>query len=224
MRFPNAAKGVSKIFIAEILMLIGAIVTLIGAVLVMGSSETLVESFVADELTQEAGVSLGMTYAGGSMIMLASLIVMLIGEILLLVGLWQTGKDEPIYAKKAFWFAIILIVVGIVNSCLTASGNESFARFAQVASDVLNILVFTFTIYGINQLAQQVNRSDIAALGNKIVWILVAVLVISLILKIISNTGVIGGIGSIAASVLSIVMIVAYLVFLAKAKNALKAN
>ena len=208
MTYPNAAKGISKIFTAQILSLIASVVTLIGALMGVGA---------VGAASQGAGDAAGGLALGGMGIAFIAAILVIIGGILTLVGLWQAGKDEQRYFKMAFWMSIISLVISVIVSGL-ATSNPELSLICDVVQRVLSILVLVFTIYGIGSLAQTLGNDDLAKTGNKILVLIIIVMVIAIILQLVANV-TFAGIAAIVATVLMIVSYIVYLVLLSRAKK-----
>lgn len=210
MQFPNAYKGVSKLFIAEILALIGALVMVAGAGIAVGGAVTALDTGSLD--------AAGGLVAGGAITMLGGLVLPIVGYILQLVGLGQASKDEPKNFKVAFIAAIVALVASLATSF--ASSVEWLGTVLTFVVGIANICVFVFTIGGIMELARQLNRPDVASLGNKILWMIIITYALSFVMKIIPIAELATVLG-IASAVLSLVTYIVFLVYLSKAKKML---
>ena len=215
MRYPRAYAGVKKIFIAEILELIGSVLTSFGAV-----------SAVAGAAGASAGMSSSASSAftlGGVSLAIPGLIILLVGEVLMLVGLKQAGDDEPQYLKKAFYAAIAMVVVSVVSSFFSNSGAANYiAVGVSLIQGLVTIFVFIYTIAGFNKLAAELGGFDgLISFGRKVMYGLTIGLIANLIASVLgrSNAGVI--VAGIAA-IIMLVIYIAYLVYLSKAKRMLE--
>ena len=150
MRFPNAKKGVSKIFTATLLLLIfdvlAATSTIVGIV------------FMGLKNDNAFAVTTIFTIVFG----LGDAIVMLIGFILTQVGLFQSRKDE-----KSFLVALIAAAVGVVASVLSLvfSQNKLAEQLIDCAAEIAWTTVTLFVILGIMQLARALEREDMVKKG-----------------------------------------------------------
>ena len=86
MRFPNAAKGMKKVFAAEILSLIAAIA--LGSTLIMSIVFLNFEQTGNETAMGISGIGLLVFMAGAAVLTILALIFKLIGVV-------QTSKDEP---------------------------------------------------------------------------------------------------------------------------------
>lgn len=215
MKFPNAASGVNKIFIAEILALAGAVLTFIGAimaVLALSSSE-------GGQIGMAAGTGIGalgvMSIAG---------ILMVVAFVLNLIGIINASKDEA-----SFKTALYCLLIGIITSVLASvfSTNAIVANICTILSNVMNLIVTVMVIVGISKLANKLGNPAISARGSFLLKLIVAIYVLSLICSIIvaflggQAASIIAAILAVIATVLSILQYILYIGFLAKAKNML---
>ena len=212
MRFPNAAKGVKRIFTAEILALIGGICGTIGII-------TLVIALAA-----ASGKSATGTIAAGgatAIFMLAAGILSIIAFIMIIVGVSNASKEE-----SSFKAALICIIIGIVGSLISSifSGNATVSAIGSLISSLATLFSTIFIITGIIKLADQLNNGEISAKGNNILKMIIVVNVLAIIANLIvlilggMTASTVAAIIALVAGILSIVQYIMYLSFLAKAK------
>ncbi len=209
MTLPNAHKGVQKLFIAEILNIIGVVLMLF-ALVAFGAAYG---AYKAHEGAAAEGLALG-----GILPLLAGTLLPIIGVILTLVGLRQASKDEPDRMNKAFWFGIFTLIFAIVAGAFQGFSKPAYITFNTIAS-ILQICMSVFAIMGVSEVTQNISRQDVADMGPKIMVIVIIATVCAIIASIIGN--VIGGVAAIIASILMLVAYVVYVVFLARATSAL---
>ena len=221
MKFPNAAKGVKRIFTAEILGLISTILLIIGFVL-------LIPALVAKNGAEGMeGAAIGATVAMGVFVLIAG-VLSIIAFIMNIIGISNASKDE-----ENFKSALLFLILGLVAKAASITIGR-FVKDAAVAtgmldsaSSLLNIFVTIFVISGIVKLADRLNRGDISAKGTNVLKILIAVNVLSLIASFVAS--VMGGpvasgvslVLAIVSAVLSLVQYIMYLSLLGKAKKML---
>lgn len=211
MTLPNAYKGVKKIFVAEILQLIGSVLTLVGLTMLVGGAGAYLET--------GGDASAVSTVATGGIFTLLAPCLAILALVLNLVGLKQASADEPDRMGKAFTCAIIALVLSFVV-VLFVLMHWRGASFLNALSDLAEMCAIIFTIMGVSEVTQNIARQDVADMGPKILTISVIAIVASIIAGIVGNT--IGGVASIIALVLMMVAYVVFLVFLGRAVSALK--
>lgn len=179
MKFPNAAKGVSKIFNAEIISLIGALIGGVGMIL----------SFIAVSGNVDNSASETLIIATGACALVAGIIIAIAG-IMSIVGYFQAGKDEACFKKAilCMFFSIAFTVaasffangtgfLGWLNTILTVAGN------------VCNMLATIFLILGLMALSVKCNRADMVKHGKDMLTTLVILYILTFVLNFIIRLG-----------------------------------
>lgn len=215
MKFSNAAKGVSKIFTAEILGLISFVLIGIGGIVVIGTAISNGEK--VSDIAVNSIVSGGILFAIGY-------IIMAVGAIINIVGLVQAGKDEPFFKYALYAMIIYFIVSLIVN---IAFGTSNYQDDASNGAPLLNLIVNVLVIQGVINLANAKQDAKVASKGLLIFKLYIAVAVLEIIAYIISvvtqstTVAVVVLVLAIAALVLGIVRYFMYLSMLSNAKKML---
>ena len=217
MQFPNANKGVSQIFTAEILTLISGILMFIAMVSVgiaAGVSE------VEGAETAVGGFALG---AGG--FGLVAGVLAIIAFVLTILGITKASKDEPTFRNALLWL-ILGIVGGVVQNGVQS--NDFVHLIGSILSSLGSMLSTYFVILGIIKLADRKHDAAVSAKGSRLIKIILAVYILALILTVIegfaggTDGGVVaGGVLGIIALILMIVAYILYLSLLSKAKKML---
>ena len=210
MSFPNAYSGVKKIFTSQILILIGAV--LVGIAAAVGSS------VIASGTSIQ--VNVGTTGASAGIALVGAVLV-IVGYIINIVGLYQAGKDERRYLRPAFIIVIIALVLSIIAGLF--SDNIGLQNAASFISKVAEIVVMIFTVAGISELANKLNRPQIARFGTKVLILIIIAQALAIIVKMIGSGNAAMAV-AIASLILTVVGYIAYLVFLSKGKNMLKTS
>lgn len=169
MKFPNAAKGVKKIFTAEVLMLIGLLAIFVAGIFALITlSASAEESAVGD-----------FTAIGSMVFLLVSFVLLIVAFILSIIGMVNASHDESSF-KSALIFFIVCFVLSTVSSLL---GNVSMVAggILSLIGSVVDIFVTIFIIAGIVRLADRLNRGDISVKGSKVLKLLVVIKVVVLI-------------------------------------------
>lgn len=215
MRFPNAQKGVSRIYTAEILMLITSVLAIVAGIIMIGAAS--VQGADAD-----SGV---MAIAGGSLVVvLISGIVMIVAFILNLMGITSAMKDEPSF-RMAMIFTLVGIGASVLSSALTS--QQTVSNIFSWVSNLAKIIVTLTIIQGICNLAVRFRDSDMIDRGKRLMYILLSVQVLAFIASVIADifqtSGGLATAGVIAiiSAVIDIVAYFMYLGYLSRAKKML---
>ena len=204
MKFPNAAKGVKKIFNAEIISLIAALIG--GAGLIPGLIGA----------SQETGDSVGTTLlAVSGALLIVSGIALLVAGIMNIIGFIQAAKDEE-GIKRAVLCAVFSALFAFVAAFFENQTGflGGLGTVLSSIATVLNMLVALFMIGGLMNLSAKCNRPDILAL--------------SILIRFGAYTssfgaGVINWLSGLSA-LFTVFIYVLELIYLAKAKKMLAEN
>ena len=203
MKFPNAAKGVKKIFNAEIISLIAALIG--GAGLIPGLIGA----------SQETGDSVGTTLLAVS------------------VGFIQAAKDEEGIKRAvlcAVFSALFAFVAAFFENQTGFLGG--LGTVLSSIATVLNMLVALFMIGGLMNLSAKCNRPDMVKRGHSILTTIVVSYLITLALSILIRfgaytssfgAGVINWLSGLSA-LFTVFIYSLELIYLAKAKKMLAEN
>ena len=209
MRYPNAFKGVSQIYKAELIAILAVICTGIGAILAIFGVG------VADVGSEAVGAGFAIT---GGLFVIGTAVLMVISYFLNIIGVNNAAKDE-----EGFKRAMIAIIVGIIASVVAGifSNNETVSLLAQLVSRICEVLVFWFCIGGIRNLANRLHNREIADKADSFTKLIVGIYAVSIVLSLIGSfikfgnfmTGLISVVGVVCA-------IVAYLSYLSLLRGA----
>ena len=214
MRFPNAYRGVKKIWLAELLMLLAAIVGII-MVIVMATNGTMVgEDIIINESVKTPIAILGIVTA----------VIALVAFILNLVGLINANNDDP-----AFRIALLVTILGIVASAISAiwSNNETLNKWMDTALTICSLFASYYVLTGIANLAEKMSDAATKALALKsrtlVEGSFCATALFKLIISIfkIQNGSTISTILAVVALLLELVSYILYLRALSKGKKML---
>ena len=162
MRFPNAAKGLKKIFIAEVLSILAALLgicmlalmTAIRSVSVVGSGEAVSAGM------QAAGIVIPfLVYRIGTVLLL------LVGFFISIAGIIQASKDEASF-RNALWAELLGLALSIAAAILQNSGSQA-AGWLSAASTVVSLLVHLLVLDGVCRLAGALGKTEIMAMGSR---------------------------------------------------------
>lgn len=176
MSFPNAARGVKKIFTSQLLALIGAVATAVG--------------FVFALLAVSAANAEAETAEGFSLIFTAIMIggagvLFLIGFIMQIIGIGQAGKDDPSF-KAAMVCLIIGIVSSVVSGVFVANQNGTGYSICETVTKLMSLFVTIFIISGIIKLADRLNNGAVSVKGSFLLKLITAIYVLLIIASVIA--------------------------------------
>lgn len=217
MMFPHAAKGVKKIFTAEILALIGTVL--------LGVATTAFLAVGEDRLGENTGLSVTVLIG-----FLAGGVLALIALIFKLIGVIQTSMDEPAF-KGVLYVTIFSMIVSAFAT--TFSYNLFISSVASGVSAVAELVTIVLIIVGVCHMADHYDRKDMMQRGGRILRIVLWLAVLSIIMRFISiflprnfeDANDLAKFIVIGLAVLSVMLSIAeyalYLAFLSKAKKML---
>lgn len=223
MSFPNAAKGVKRIFTAEILKLFAYICLIIGVI----TTAILYLSDGNETFNSAAAVSLGALVV--SVIMAITYVVLLVTSFIMnLVGYINARNDNENF-KTALVFLSVGIVFSVVQVFLVNKGIGSIMYSLSTLSETLATI---FVIAGVMQIAFQLGREDISKKGATVLKLIIAVECITFVLSFFStffrneaNSFSSTSVLLLGASILiNFIKYILYLLFLSKSKRMLAEN
>ena len=216
MKYPNAAKGINKIYIAEILSIMAAVLAVVMMILVTSNSiDTGLSAEAATQALQSARIGTPFVVLG-----IVMMLLMLVSFFMNLTGIISASKDEAGF-KRALWVLLAGIVFEIIASILHNSSPQT-ANWLKVPATLCDLVVMIFVLEGISTLADSLVRKDISDMCAKCRTYLLCVLILSAAAEVLASLGVTGSAmqstTGIAAHLLEIVAYVFYLRVLNKAR------
>lgn len=215
MKFPNAAKGISKIFTSEILALIAAIATGVATILAV----VMYASAKTNSTAGAAASGIGMLVLG-----LGASVLLVIALILQIVGVVQTSKDEDSFKMIIYLtiFTLIVAVVAAIFSRVTFLNNIANAVSA-IGSFVTTLLI----ILGIGNLGVQVGNDEVIDKCSSQFKLILGIGIVALLarffcifLPTVPAQGIVIAL-AVVALVLNVIQYILYLSLLSKAKKML---
>ena len=215
MKFPNAAKGISKIFTSEILALIAAIATGVATIL----AAVMYASAKTNSTAGAAASGIGMLVLG-----LGASVLLVIALILQIVGVVQTSKDEDSFKMIIYLtiFTLIVAVVAAIFSRVTFLNN-----IANAVSAIGGFVTTLLIILGIGNLGVQVGNDEVIDKCSSQFKLILGIGIVALLarffcifLPTIPAQGIVIAL-AVVALVLSIIQYILYLSLLSKAKKML---
>ena len=219
MSFPNAAKGIKRIYTAEILKLIGYICLILAAIV-----GVVALAAPGDEASGAAEtLSLG-GFIGAIVLVVAFAILMITAFIMNLIGYINARNDNENF-KTALVFLIVGIVFTGISVFVINNGLSSILYSLSTLSETLSTI---FVIAGVMQIARQLGREDISKKGTTVLKLIITTEVISFILSFISTflrggtTEIVSTVLLLASLLVTFIKYIMYLLFLSKSKKMLQ--
>ena len=217
MRYPNAAKGIKKIWIAEILSILAAL--LIAALVILVSAnhvDTSISGEEAAQVLEAAKISGPIVVLGVGMMLL-----MLVSYFLNMAGIINASKDEAGF-KRALWTLLASMAFGIVAAILENS-NVKVANWLKIPSTLFELVVMIYVLEGIASLAKNLGKKDIADMSTQCrTWMMCALILASAAEAFVAmgtEGSTLNTTSGVAAALLQIVAYVLYLRVLNKARK-----
>lgn len=210
MQYPSAYRGVKKLFIAEIISIVGAVLALTASVIAMA-------------LVNANADNPALLASGG--VLIASSFVMVVAFVLQMIGLLQAGKDEPNF-RSGFFVAIFGIVVSVVSAILASLNVSAVAcSILDSLSSVASVVVVIFTLSGVANLASALNNQPMFEKGKRLINWVTILFVVSIVLGLFPsffsapNEGIkiMLGVMGIVAAIVELVIYINILVYLHRA-------
>ncbi len=225
MKYPNAYKGIGKVFAAEILTIIGTVVTLIGFVLTIAGAVVTTELAYAGDLVSDDVTGAAGTAVIGAVLTLVGAVIMIIAYIMNLVGLSQGGKDEPLF-KLAFLVSIAMLIITIIGAIVgSVTGNNTMSNTVETISSIANLAIMLMVVEGLRKFARELNNATVEGLGQTVEVLITIMLLASIVLRFfVTAAPTVAVVLSVVSSIAAIVAYICYLVFLAKGKSMLRNN
>ena len=213
MQFPNALEGVKKIYKAEIIALIGAIVGFVAAILGAVGAQS-----------DSTGV-----LAGAGVLIIAMSVLFIIGFVMNIIGLNKAKPDED-----NFKYALYAVIVGIIASLLLgfAKSGSFLSELGDTLNQICNFLCTWYVCTSIINLAKSLEDAGMEQKGVNARRLLLTTWCFTLVLNVLGTVlknsssialGVVSGIILLAAAVVRIIAYILYLKLLSKARTMLEA-
>lgn len=202
-----AGEGLKKIFLSQVLGIIGAVCALIvaaAAVFTLGGV-----------MAGSGGATLG--GAGVTLILgLATLILLLVGFIFYLIGL-----NKASCAHEGFKNAIMLVVAQIVLSVISSFiRNATLSGVIGIASTVIAFLVVYHVCMASAELLRGVGDEVTAAKGDSVRNIYMVCMIIDVVCGILGLISALAGLAGLIHGVSALVQLVAMFIYMSYLKRA----
>lgn len=218
MSFPNAQKGIKKIYIGELLMLISIVLTTVSsiALLIFDTQEENVNEITA-----------GASAIGLVIFSLASALLTVFALVFSIIGVIQTSKDEPLFKGVIF---VMLLSLGVTVVSAIFTENQLVTKLTSVINEISGTITIVLIVFGIGKMAEKLGNDDVFVRGQTLLRIIIWIALLSVIIKAVAAFApysvvlVLDIIMLIGTGVLEVVEYFLYLSFLNKTKKMLAEN
>ena len=167
MRFPHAYKGVTKLFIAEVITIIATLVGLTSAIVAVINIDNTAVAATLSALAIVSGVAL------------------IVAFVLELIGLLQGKADEDRF-RSAFFaiiFAIIFSVAAtIIGSLNLGNGGAIAANVLSTLATIISVFVSVLILLGLSNLADRLGNQPMVEKGHRLInWVIILFIVSTLL-------------------------------------------
>ncbi len=216
MKFPNAAKGIRKIYLAEILSIAAAVLGII-----------ILEVFALNQVgMNNSGAALKETLEGVGLYVpfmlygAAAIVLFIVSFVLNAAGIAQAARDEAAFKRALLALVLSVVAAGVIS--VVQNTNRQVANWLNIAATFCTLTVFLMVIGGICALADKVGDKAVAALGEKTrkyLWctFLLSAAAETVVALFPGDAGLSNQFG-VVANVLDIVAYILYIRLLAKAR------
>ena len=216
--YENAKNGIGKIFTAQVLAILAAICTLVAAIFAVVTATAVSENLSGGAF----GGSIGL-----AIFTLASVVLLIIGYILEMVGLNKAGKDEPLF-KKAFAVAIAGLIISIVLGALATISTLSWLiDIKDICNFIISLIIVHHVTYGVANICPSISNKAMNVWKVYMATIIIAIVVnaVSIVMALLglyTGSAILLLAFSIFDAILQIVAYVMFVSFLARARNEIK--
>ena len=208
MIFPNAFKGVKKIYLAQFLMILCAVLAFASLFVLAWNNVDL------QNVTEEAIAASNMSTAAAGIaggLSLASMLLLIVAFVLELLGVINGTKDDDNF-KTALAAIGINVVLNVLKTVLK---SDFMTEWADTGTNIFNFLATWYILTALMSLAEKLNNSDVKNLANNTRNILVGTYLVSVAAEVACNLlGDAGTAVTIIGAVAVVAEIVSYLFFL----------
>ena len=214
MTYPNAAKGIEKLHIAEILIIIGTIIDDLSVYLI-----------------SKDGLNLDIESIGNIWLIVIMLVVIsgslliVIGDILNLVGLRRASKDDKLF-KIPLYLTFALIIAQLVLSIIfIETHGEAINEIFEYIEEIIELVQIVCVIVVCRKMARGLNGTNMVTLSNRMLALEGIVILVSIVASIIIL--IVSEATPICTTVVEVIEIIAqvtYLLYVDKAIEFLKEN
>ena len=169
MKYPNAAKGLHYLVVAEIVALVASVIAVIVSVFALPNID--VDNFFGNVISTRDII-----------MMLLILVLYLAAFVLEIVGIVLASKDEP-----AFKISLYAIIAAIILTILSAFfyQNETVDMLISIGGDVAQFFLVHYIIHGIMHISEHLGRHELSKRGSRIFVVIYIGIIFEIIVRVL---------------------------------------
>lgn len=200
MEYENAKKGLRKVYNAQILLIIAAIISIVSVVVMT----------VLGKAIQSGAQDINNTDVISVLFIIAAGIISIIAFFLNFIGVGKASRDD-----ESFKNALIMLVIGLASSVISSALQNrlpNLARYLDYLHDISSLLVSYYVIGGCMSIAGKKNEEGLVSTCKTARTFIIIAWVITIVLEFLS--GAVNGFIGVLAIVAAICEIVSYIIYL----------
>lgn len=219
MKYPDALRGIKKIYTSEILLLLAGL---------LGGVASVFGAQASQQIAQGGAEGIDAGTAFGVLIpILASGLIAIIATIIEFFGL-KDAANENEYFKNGYIYALIGLVLSIALTILSYTKvSDMVSDLGKIVSNFIQMVVTFYVITGIKDLAEKLGDTDMVSRGKKTFNIYAAAIICASLVELAltllqdnAKTIVVGILGAVTV-ILTVIGYALYLIYLSRAKKML---
>lgn len=215
MSFPNARKGVNKLFTGELLMLIATVLSTLSTIflVLVGAQEEIASD-----------TALGASTIGVLLSTVAAALLTIVALVFSIIGVVQTSKDEPVFRGVIF---LMLLSLAVEVLSVFFADNQVVNKLSSLIIDISGTITTVLIVIGIGKIALKLGDDAVFAKGQTLLRVIIWIALLTVIMKAVAALvpyrviAVLEIIMLIATGILNVVKYFLYLSFLSKSKKML---
>ncbi len=200
MEFENAKIGLRKVYRAQILLIIAAIISIVSVVVMA----------VLGKAIQSGAEDINNTDVISVLFIIAAGILTIVAFFMNFIGVGRTSRDD-----ESFKNALIMLVIGVAASVISSalqSRLPGVARYLDYLHDISSLFVSYYVIGGCMSIAGKKNEEGLVSTCKTARTFIIVAWIITIVLEFLS--GAVNGFVGVLAIVAAVCEIVAYIIYL----------
>lgn len=168
MTYPNAYRGIEKIHIAEIMLIIGTVL--------LSLMQAIFSTKDFEKIIGEMGAFVGIII---SIIIIIGTILIIAADIYNIWGLKIASRDDRMFFVPFFLSFLIIIADAVMGIILIITGKESINLIIDRAEEIVELVQMVVVIVVSSKLAKTLNGTSHIKKSRVVLWIIIVNVVFS---------------------------------------------